>query len=486
MVAFAIFAVIGLISETIALGLAMCKIVNPNFELDQINLDVDRGATHYRALMVVCKTLSAPVATVAATFCLALRPQLFQAVLPAVFGHYGAQLHKALPLHPKDILEAFQLGTAYRMLTHEGNLTSALDIGQQIAGRPVTEDELRRIPQLMHEHMNHQDIVQQVLAAFSIVNTIWLVAILGLLATVGPFLYALLKPLRGFLYHLSEVLLEYTIKIAKRLFPLSEMLLYTLSLYILVESSRYHHQLNHGVDAYGMTGAMTACTGVAVFGAAWAYTTVLNGKQQHSVDVEYFMTLTWILASLLCLPLAYLHQSHLFGYGVVVAASAALGFSAFSSGLCTMIGFESRDALIRGAVGCGSMTAVAFVIQTFGFHNGWTTPLVEPLSVMGTSVYLLALDIHAFLARDWRSRGFFIANLVVITVGSHFVGLAGSANVAKVFGSLFLFTVACEKFPRGEAFKVWIFVMFAVLYGISLYVSRNPELVVSVVSGGRL
>jgi hypothetical protein len=476
MAAYSIFAGVAVSSAAVALGLAFRSILNPSFRYGKVDTE-DRN----NPLIMACRWLSGPISAVATAFCIALRPEVFQAALPSMFGRYGGQLHKVLPLHPQDILEAFQLGAAHRMLTHEGNTTAALEIAKRIAGRVVGEDELRRVPDLIAEHLNHQGVVSRVLSAFTIVNIVWFVAILGLTATVGPFVYTILKPLRGLLYELSQVVLEYTIKVAKRLSPLAESLLYTLSLYILVESSRYVH---HSVDAYSMVGPMTAVTGLAVFGLSWAYTTAKNSD--NSGNVELFMTLTWTLASLFCVPAAQMHQSSLLGYGAVVAAASALGFSAYSSGLCTMIGFQDKDALLRGAIGCGSMTAAAFALQAFQVNNEWTSPLIGPLSVMGTSVYLLALDIHAFMSREGRSHGFFIANLIAITAGGHFVGLTGAANVAKTFGGLLMFTVFCERPPRDkEGFTVWIFALFASLYGISLYVSRNPELIVSLMSGGR-
>jgi hypothetical protein len=351
-----------------------------------------------------------------------------------MFGRCGGQLHKVRPLHPRHILEAFQLGVAHRMLTHEGNPTAALEIAKGIAGRVVGEDELRRVPDLIAEDLNHQGIV-------SLVNIVWFVAIFGLTATVGPFVYTIFKPLCGLLYELSPVVLEYT----KRLSPQAASLLYTLSLYILVESSRYGH---HSVDTYSIVGPRTAMTALAMFGLSLAYTTAENG--QYSGNVELLMTLRWTLASLFCVPAARMHQSSLLGYGAVVAAASALGFSANSSGLCTMIGFQD-SALLRGAIGCGSMTAAAFALQAFRVNNEWTAPLIGPLSVIGTSVYLLALDIHAFMSG--RSHGFFIANLIAITAGGHFVGLTGAANVAKTFGGLLMFTnVVCEHPPRDKEF----------------------------------
>ncbi|CUG93147.1 membrane-associated protein, putative, partial [Bodo saltans] len=115
--AFSIFAGVAVSSAAVAVGLALRKIINPSFEYNKLTDAEDRN----NPLIMTFRWLSCPVAAVATACCIALRPDVFQAVLPSLFGSYGGQLHKVLPLHPRDPLEAFDLGTAYRMLTQEGN-----------------------------------------------------------------------------------------------------------------------------------------------------------------------------------------------------------------------------------------------------------------------------------------------------------------------------------------------------------------------------
>lgn len=479
---YRVLAGVALSSTAVALAVALRKIFNPEFEFGGPPCKQEQEDQR-NPLVMLCRWFSAPVAAVSTAFCVALRPGLFQSALPSVFSSYAGSLHKVLPLHPRDLMEAFQLGAAYRALVHEGNTTGALATAESIAKRTVSEDELRRLPQVIAELLAHQGLVSRVLSAFSIVNIVWFVAILGLTATVGPFVYTVLKPIRKLLHRLSQAALKLLIRLAKRVSPLAELALYATSLYVLVESSRY--ALGGGMDPYGMVGPMTAVSSVALLGVSWGCTTAFNSNK--SGNMETFMVITWTLASLYCIPAAQMHQSTLLGYGAVAAASAALGFSAFSYGLMTFLGFKSQESLIRGAIGCGSMTAAAFIIKGAGLQNSWTAPLVGPLSVFGTSIYLLALDINAFHMRNVAGHAFYVANLIMIVGGGHMIGLEGAANVAKSFGGLFLFTLYCTIRPRSrELFTVWIFSLFAILYGGSLYVSRNPEIMAAVLSGGRL
>ena len=278
------------------------------------------------------------------------------------------------------------------------------------------------------------------------------------------------------------ILYEYLVRLAIWAVPLYEPLAYTVSLFVLCEAARYAESK----DPYGMTGTMLAVTSIAMFGLSWGLTTARNSTGGGNFEV--FMSISWTLGALYCIPCAKTHQSTLIGYLAVSALAAAMKFSAFSSGLCMMIGFNSKQDLIRSCFGCGAITVLAAVMKVLvGSQSEWFMPLESASSVIGTSIYLLGLDILCFIEKKHvKYHAFYIANLVAFVVAGELLGMRGMSNVGKTYSAIYLFTMYCSAAPTGDAMIIWLFALFGMLYSGSLYINQHPEYVVALFSGGLL
>lgn len=438
------------------------------------------SASLFRKIVTVARWFAAPVATVAASWCLALRPKWFLDNIPSLFSSYAGSLKRVLPLHPTNLKDAFDLGAAYHSLL-QGKLEEALAAAAKIAGRAVTRAELEALPKLIEDMVNEKSTIGKILGAFSIVNMVWFVSIVGLGVFVGPFLYYVLSPLREILYKFSVFLFNKIIALGKILLPLGEPLLYTLSFLVLVEAHRYAEV--NGDDPYTMTGVMTAVTSIAALLLSWGSTTAFNST--GGGDKELFMTITSTLATLYCIPTAVTHQSKFIGYIAMTFCAMALKFSAYSTGLCTMIGFHSYRDLMKAAFGCGSLMVFNFVLKAVGVDSRWLQPFQSAVGVLGTSVYLLALDINMYVSRDSLATIWNLINIGGLIVAGELLQMHGMANVGKTYAGLFLFTLFCKAHPtRGDGMVVWWFAFFGILYGGSLFLSRNPQYLAAVMAGG--
>ena len=441
----------------------------------------DGGDLTRRGMFKVLRWLAAPITTAAAAWILAFDTSQLLRRIPSLLSFYGASIHKVLPLHPRTLQEAFDLGVAYKAFlggTAE-SLKEAARIASAIAGRPVDAAEIAALPQRLHELMSERGVVSRVLSVFSLVNIAWFIAILGLTCTAGPFLMVVTKPLWLMLLEVWRWLCVYLVRVAKWAVPLYEPLAYLASLLVLVESSRYAE----AKDAYGMTGTMIGFTSIAMFGLSWVYTTVRNS--QGGGDFETYMTMSWVVGALYCIPIAKIHQSTFVGYVAVGSIAAALRFSIFSSGLTTFLGFSSHKDLVRATLGCGAMAIGSAVLKASGVGSEWIVPFQSAASVLGSSIYLLGLDILSYLDGSKRSHAFYIANLVAFVAAGELLNMPGLSNVAKTYTGLLLLTLYCEARPKGtDSFIVWLFMLFAAIYAGSLFFSRHPELVAAALSGG--
>lgn len=265
----------------------------------------------------------------------------------------------------------------------------------------------------------------------------------------------------------------------KALVPYYELILYPLTLYIALESLRYP-----STDAYSMAGTMTAVTSLAAFVLSWLYTTYLNA--QGGGDQELWMCITATLFSAAAVPLAYAHQSKLLGYLAVLGGLVAGGFSGYSYGWCLFIGFNSGREALRVAGSCLMATLGISAFRALGLSNEWINPFIGPISILGTSVYFLALMVVTLERFTFFNKAdiLYMANIAVYIILGEVNGQPGMANVAKVYGALHAFFMFCRFSPKGPGFIIcYTFGGFAGLYWLSLFLNRNPQYIASVFSG---
>ena len=429
-------------------------------------------------LIEASKWLHCPITAVSFLYTFAGDKEFYLTKIPAFFSTYGGELQKVMPLHPKSMSEAFQLGQLYEKASNLAptgeKMVELLQQTANISGRATVKlAELLALPDSIKLADDNRGPVSRILGLFSIVNAIWLVSILGLTVTVGPFLWILARPIRRILVKLwSDVIIPTLIK-CRRVF---EYVFYAISVYLIVESARYAN-----TDAYSMVGTMTGLTGVCALFLSWAYTTFLNST--GGGNPETWWGLSTAIVGSAAIPVAYLHHSTLIGYVAVAALLQCLGVSGCSSGLCVFIGFDSESQVLRTAGASLWLTLFNASLRALNIKNEWLHPLQPAVGVIGTTVYFLALLIFTF-ERYWYRNRFsnfvreliYVSNIAAYYFVGEFLGMPGTVNVARVYGALWAFTKFCEHTPKNSsALIVSTFVGFGILYAMSLQLSRHPE-----------
>lgn len=411
---------------------------------------------------------AASLAACGASWLIVFDPPKWQGYVPALFPTYTASLGDALPFHPSNVEEAFQLGAAWSQ-AEKGNLAEALLAVSALAGRAVTAAQIASLPALVQELASKQSIVDRVRSAFSLVNSVWFVAVCGIGITLLPFVAVLLQKMN--LFRIAKEFLYVST-------PVGEPLLYALSVYSLVEGSRYV-----GIDT--MAGPYMALTGSMLFLVAWCVTTVTNRTGLNSLSS--FMQITGSFVVAFTAPSAILHQSSMLGYVTICAVCVASGFVMYSNGWTTYIGFDREEHLLYAALSCGHLNLLNAIVRSAELSSQYTTPFESAVGVLGTSVFLLVTDIYALLENT--RRGYFLQGLAIAAhaVAGTILNLPGMTNVALTYMGLALFTFYCQigRRTRDDMLIVWLFGLFTALYGSAMYLNRNPHLVVSLLSGGR-
>jgi hypothetical protein len=267
-------------------------------------------------------------------------------------------LTEVLPPHPQHMSEAWDLSNLASKLTqvtsNSGGDASAaaqaiLSEAAQIVGRkqPLSPAELHGIRDRILEVEAHVGIVARVTGFMTFVNTMWLVAILGITVSIGPSVYHLLEPLRE-LFHrcwrwfLESILIPTIDRMHRwRVFELGA---YAFC-WILVATGVALQPFQYGARDTDMAGGLfISLTGLLLLVPTFMYSSSFPSCRSaaKSVSEKTLLRLVQAWLALSWAPLAVHFQSTLLGYMVVLAVYAVLGFSGACFGLCWCIGFESK------------------------------------------------------------------------------------------------------------------------------------------------
>ena len=299
----------------------------------------------------------------------------------------------------------------------------------------------------------------------------WLIASIGILVTLHPFLCVVLTPFTV----LVTALFSEIEKLVMKLKPLLEFLGYVACYIIIVQGFRYKY-----------IGIYIVFTGIIAFVVMY-----LHSASQRSFKFDKFIF--FIIIALANIPMAIHFNSKLFGFASVIAMHAAIGFSVGCSILCYYIGFKNRYALQRSVV-ASLITIPLFSYINYAIHKHlqcmrFMQPFIQPVYIF--SVYLLGLLIissqyyYSGIEDEIsysNSQIIMILSLSAFTYIGCILNIESFFNVGTTFSILYLIEKTAElKFFRNFRI-VLIFIMFVMMYFISIYLSSHPHSLISLLS----
>ena len=415
---------------------------------------------------------------------LLLAPQAVLAVLPALWPTANASVAlEVLPPHPKTRVETFDLGyhaARYAAASCSPNAgagdldgylsgscaTIVKEAGSSLGRSDLTGAQLSRARTLLQQMDEERSVVDRIAGLFSFVNIVWTVAIVGLVATVGPFLAYIFGEQ---LVRIAKALYENVILPTHRVGGL-EVLAYALSICLAAQSYRYPPQ-------QASAATMVALSGALALGPCWAYSTALHATGPG--DKDKFLMVTGALLALAFAPLALAHQSQVIGFATLGAAYMALGFvmGAFFGGF--YVGFDGKDALIRSVV-ASAVLVVVFAALRICNADAWALrPFGSAVMVLGNVVYFLGMLIMSSRYGEYDFRitniAMLVSLVVVALIGSVFV-LPAATNTACVFFVLWAMEKEMEV-KWGAAAIAVLFVNFIGLYFAAHYLHTHPQVI---------
>ena len=441
--------------------------------------------------------LTPSVAFIASVWTFVFNPKPMLAVFPAWFSRYQG-LNDVIPLHPKNLVEAFQLGALFQKVQVAGaNVSEILGEVTRVVGRttPVLLEQVMGLEQEIALLVEDRGIISRMIGIFSFINIVWFVGILLIVVAAGPILCYIGKPIRKILILFCKKMILFCEKIIVPFLvaiqPMYPYLATALGLMFITEGSRYP------TDAYSMSATMISITGLVIAAFNYGLCTRLYAPLYlfYSNNEEVLLQLFAALATAALVPVAVSTQSTLIGTAAVLAGTTVLGFSFVCYGCCYCFGFRN-DLILRTAYSCLSLNVLFTLAKAFNLQPLWIRPFAGPVAAVGGSVYFLALLCFSARYYGWldsrldnsyllRQVPMLVSLAAFYAVGTTY-GIPAMVNVAHVYLVLY----GCEKYADAAAdlesgMMPWFYIMGAGLgmYGTAMYMNRNPQLLLGLLQG---
>jgi hypothetical protein len=469
----------------------------------------------------------------AATWALALRPhgvlrEIGASPFAAITAHGNgtASLAEALPPHPTTLSGAWDLSALEAQLRHLEALEAATEAaggadggagaaeggggarggaGQlellraaavlvgRPASAPLSPHELHGVRDRIVELEAHRGVVTRVTGFFTFLNTIWLAAIIGIAASIGPSLYHILAPVRAWLLRAWKYAWEHAVEPALRR-------LHDAGAFEAAAFAACFAFVARGASFADPTvGLFVSLTGLVLLVPCAGYSTLRSGARPwRALGEDARVVLTGGYFCLAWAPMAVHFQSSLLGYMSVCALYAALGFSGCCFGLCYCIGWESEASMQRTAA-TSALLLAAFVASR-GVCSEISSPALEgvlapfgpAVGVMGGVTLFLALLIMSSYYYDyrgrsrtestyWRRQAVMVVSLLAASSAGHMLGMPGLANTATTFGVLYTMQKWSEVHLELGKWNGWVLVLAlsCATYKCALWLNLHPGFVAS-------
>mmetsp|Transcript_19216 Transcript_19216/g.32008 ORF Transcript_19216/g.32008 Transcript_19216/m.32008 type:complete len:453 (-) Transcript_19216:148-1506(-) len=374
--------------------------------------------------------------------------------------------YAALPLMPKDISQAFCVGRMYetfwqaRLNGDDVATSNALaDASKVCLGSeegPLTEDVLLKIKEYIVEASQRTGIVGSVTSVFTIVNTVFVLAIFGLSYSFLKVVIIIADAYLESIYNTVQcAYIPVTFAVA------CGLILHSLS-YSSLDTGFY----------FGLSGI-----GIGLMTSRYVQNTYENDT---STDLPYYIPALY--TSLLLAPPCVYFESTLLGCVCVYSFNYILGFSVLCDTLLFFGGWKTQDALNKSAV----VSALVLLAYLAMLSFGMSPKFLSPFRVPGLTLNAITLLV-AFLLRSCetgkkdlftRNVAFIVVSFSVLLTGTVFA-LQCLVNTALTLIVIFVMAKVREAIEK-TSHSVAIFVVSLCMFAIAWFLHTHPKFVLDI------
>ena len=315
---------------------------------------------------------------------------------------------------------------------------------------------------LAHDH--GKSIMSYMSKMFSFINIIWLISIIGIVVSIGPFCAVYLSILVQYIGIIAiTIWYGLIVHIWRPLFYVLVLLMFT---------STCDNDVSTDVKVY------------TSLSAALLYCMTILFTCNQLVEVEALKAIDDIALLLfpffIFLPLTIITSSSLLGFMTVVILYLLLGFGMMSVYGGYVIGFTSEDQLIKCAISSAYLLLLQTSCQVSGFGATQLLPFKAGLQCLGgTSLYIaLLIKSSCYMPDSNHYLGLYIIALLLGIVIGNIVPLLALRNTSYVFVYLFMLDRASFYSSRAHA-SAAVLITSILLYIGCMLLNQYPEVVVS-------
>eukprot|EP01126_Amoeba_proteus_P054167 TRINITY_DN6649_c0_g1_i1.p1 TRINITY_DN6649_c0_g1~~TRINITY_DN6649_c0_g1_i1.p1 ORF type:complete len:387 (-),score=60.43 TRINITY_DN6649_c0_g1_i1:220-1380(-) len=354
-----------------------------------------------------------------------------------------------------------------------GKIAELLQAASKLIGRtqPLTSQELHKtIDYVMRYEEENMGAFQSIYGLFTFVNTIWVIACVGIAVSIGPTLWHILKPFRELLWRISLFVVEEIILRFHR-WGVWELCAYLVSSGFIVEGIR--HQNSRGF--------FISLMGVLLVAPTYCYSTLLHAKikTQGSTSKYLFKTgLVW--CSIWWIMMTCKLESYFLGW-----ISVGTFFTYIFLFIYDIFYRNNEDSfLFVCSLSSGILLAI-WMVARISPGTPYALFFATPVSIFGCVVLNMSLMTHS--SWFWTRRQFyhfllyqlpFLGVLVSEMAIGTFFSLHGMTNMSIVFLILWAFLHYVE-FHLEFEFNIWVlvFILSGCVWWIALWLHSHPEFV---------
>ena len=329
---------------------------------------------------------------------------------------------------------------------------------------------LHKFPEYLND-LNKGGVISKIKGIFNFVNFIWLIAILGIMISLGNIIYSIMKLIILTLY-------------GAIIYPII-LFIYKSGLYIVIGYILSTLLICDGMRVNKEWGLYISLTGSGFLMGLFSYSLKLKDFEEDISTIPF-----GFLSTILYFSLSMNFNSKLFSFIATVNFYTFIGFYTECFGLGYVIGFKSRSDLYRVAITSFVLMTFYIIIRALNIHISILELYRCPIQVFGALTYFLGMLIlaSAYIYDENFSyiqrQSIYISSLLLSLFFGNYYNLSSLTNTTYVFAVLYLMEKNVEIFSRlSENIWILIFIISLFLWFCSLYLHKHPGIIVSIFIG---
>lgn len=404
----------------------------------------------------------------------------------------------AIPTDPLSIWNLSQL--EYSLKEIEKNYSNDLNKKKELTEKLINQaikiagtgkmnaEILHKLPKYLEE-IDKNSVLSRIKGFFSFVNLIWMIAILGILISIGPVLLLLIEPFLEMLILLwNNTILPIIIFLHKIGF--FEFLGYFASIILIADGMKVNKEWGFFISLTG-AGFMFLLFIYSLeykFNNYYGLEFSINKKYSKKTDKQ--KVIIGILTGIIFFSLSLVFNSKLLSFLTTTDFYFLIGFYTGCFGLCYFVGFLNESDMYRVVSTSFCLMIFYIILRCLNINNQIIELYRSPIQIFGALTYFLGLLIisslyfHKINLTYNQRQIIFIISLILFIFSGLIFNMPSLTNTTYVFGVLYLMEKTVEIFHKIEGnIYVLILILSIALWIFSLYLHKHSEIIISIMSG---